>query len=1096
MPLTQHVLKYNKEKSVIGQILKTTPLNLPSVLRQGPNLAYDTHEALGAVADHDDIHRAFPNTYGRARISLKPSGEVKNSAPFRIGVVLSGGQAPGGHNVIAGIYDYVKKISAQSVVIGFLDGPHGIYSGNYCIVDDEMMDTYRNTGGFDMIGSGRHKIEKPAEFAASMENCIALDLDGLVIIGGDDSNTNGAVLAEYFEANKCKTKVCGAPKTIDGDLKVDPYIPISFGFDTACRTYSEQIGNLCQDVLSTQNYYHFVRLMGRAASNIALECALQTRPNICLISEEVEEQKMTLAQITQQVVDVIVKRSQAGKDYGIVLLPEGLIEFIPEFNALISEINDILAHGCEPTEAAVMPLFSEHNRAVFSYLPEAIKMQLLLDRDPHGNVQVAKIETERLLAQTVQTELENLARLGLYKGTFQPQYHSYGYEGRSCFPSSFDATYCYVLGQNVAAMLSLGCNGLISSVTNLTAPVSEWNCGGVPITMLCHMEKRHGHMKPVIKKALVELDGEPFKWFSAQRADWAVYDLYRSPGPLQFFGDANSVELCITLTLELMKQDARMLPANLEAAKSIQNQALKFSPFTNAPLIGAGATILSTEQVSRSIYRPSLLPVFTNGTTTTTTQGGEGSVVQIVSGSGADKSSLKIGVVFAGAVAPGMHDIVSGLFDSLAGSSGSSLVGFVGGVTGLINNVIVPITAEKVATYRGQGGCELLGQSVEIIDTTAYDAIAQVCTSNGLAGLVLVGGAVTMANTTALSTHFTSKNIATKVVAVPADITGSVAFDTADSVKMSVGFDTFTKVAGQIVGNNATDGGSAKKYYYFMRIMGKDASHTTLEVALKTQSNCVLISEEIKGYGKNLNAVVGMIADVIVARATDNKNYGTVLIPEGILHAIPEVAELMIEMDAIYAKNSNVAMTVASISPLLPSESASLLASMPDYVQSVLLTPRGIEKVIDVSQIDTEKYFTFLVGNELADRKKQGSYKGSFSVVPSYIGYQARGAAPSNFDINLAYNLGFTATSLIASNLTGYTATISGLSVDFSTWTASGVSSSLLGKKSMVNVGLPVFRNFAATRDSCKVVDRYINPGPLQFVGPAAIVDSLPLCIS
>jgi diphosphate-dependent phosphofructokinase len=310
------------------------------------NVKFAAKEALGAVADHEDIEARFPATYGRPRVLLEPSTTPAASRPLSVGVILSGGQAPGGHNVIAGIYDFIKKVSPDSRMVGFLNGPQGLYNGEYCVVDDAMMDSYRNSGGFDMIGSGRHKIEKPEHFKASMDVCIALGLDGVVVIGGDDSNTNAAVLAEYFEANNCPTRVCGAPKTIDGDLKVDPYIPISFGFDTACRTYSELIGNVGQDTLSSQKYYHFIRLMGRAASNIALECALQTRPNVCLISEEVEQKKMTLSEITQQVVDTIVMRSEEmGKNYGVVLLPEGLIEFIPEFNRLISDINDVLAAG-------------------------------------------------------------------------------------------------------------------------------------------------------------------------------------------------------------------------------------------------------------------------------------------------------------------------------------------------------------------------------------------------------------------------------------------------------------------------------------------------------------------------------------------------------------------------------------------------------------------------------------------------------------------------------------------------------------------------------------------------------------------------------
>ena len=736
-----------------------------------------------------------------------------------VGVVLSGGQAPGGHNVIAGIYDYIKKVNPQSALVGFLDGPQGIYNGQYCNVDDEMMNNYRNTGGFDMIGSGRHKIEKPAEFEAAMANCTELNLDGIVIIGGDDSNTNGAVLAEYFEAHNCRTKVCGAPKTIDGDLKVDPYIPISFGFDTACKTYSELVGNLAQDTLSSQKYYHFVRLMGRAASNIALECALQTRPNVCLISEEVEQKKMTLAEITRQVADVIVNRSALGKDYGIVLLPEGLIEFIPEFNALIAEINDVLAKGVETTEAAVCQHLSFNNRAVFSYLPEAIKQQLLLDRDPHGNVQVAKIETEKLLAETVAAELNSRRGDGSYHGKFVPQFHSFGYEGRSCFPSAFDATYCYVLGQNVGAMISLGLNGLISSVTNLTAPVEDWQCGGVPITMLCHMEKRHGHMKPVIRKALVELDGEPFKCFSAQRNDWALYDLYRSPGPLQFFTNATSMDLCLTLSLELCKGDSRMDPSVTAAAIALEKPIQKYGDYIHRPLIGSAASILSTSQILRAQYTPAVAPVLTGNVTCSLGHPTQcpkltdknalrsrlpnlyGSKLASIVPSDTPRSAVKVGVCFSGLQTPGGHDVISGLFDALP--AGSTLIGFVGGTVGLINNASVEITAEKLAAYRGQAGFELLARSVEQFNDATFEAVVATCSALGLDGLVLIGGTRTATATAYLSEILKARGSSTSAIAIPVDMTGSLK---SDFVETTVGFDTFTKVAGQIVGNNATDG--------------------------------------------------------------------------------------------------------------------------------------------------------------------------------------------------------------------------------------------------------------------------------------------------
>ena len=825
---------------------RTKEVTIPKIL-QTINLELDNKEALGAVDDHKDIEKLFPNTYGMCRVVLKESSGPAGTTPLRVAVVLSGGQASGGHNVIAGIFDFIKKISPESELFGFMDGPQGIYTGKYCRINDAMMNMYRNTGGFDMIGSGRHKIESEAHFKASMDNCTALDLDGLVVIGGDDSNTNAAVLAEYFAAHKCKTKVCGAPKTIDGDLKVHPYIPVSFGFDTACRTYSELIGNLGQDTLSSQKYYHFVRLMGRAASNIALECALLTRPNMCLISEEVEAKKMTLSEITQQVVQMIQERSQAGKDYGIVLLPEGLIEFIPEFNQLISEINEVLATGVETTEEAVVKQLSFNNRAVFSYLPSNIKQQLLLDRDPHGNVQVGKIETEKLLAQTVQMELDHLKARGKYQGKFRPQFHSYGYEGRSCLPSAFDATYCYALGQNVGAMIALGCNGLISSVTNLAAPVSEWVCGGVPITMMCHMERRIGHMKPVIKKALVELDGLPFNVFAAQRSDWAKYDLYRSPGPIQFvhsgsgaFDPSYKVELSITLALELLKEDARMNPADLAAAKAIQDAAPRYGRYQFAPMVGDARASMSDIQRERALFKPALCPalvdkstLFTRCVSTQPTQcvnswDKEMLLKQFPQTYGLpliaiDKElcpsetgfafrnakklrrdstqPLNVGVVFCGRQTPGGHDVIAGLFDALPISS--KVLGFVDGTLGLLAGNAVELTAEILQNYRGQGGFELLGRSVDRIRHTAaeHDQIAEVCKKLALDGLLLMGGPRTQTDAAYLAEYLLQKDgeVGTTVVTVPLIYNGSIRNQ---FVETTVGFDTATKMTSQIIGES------------------------------------------------------------------------------------------------------------------------------------------------------------------------------------------------------------------------------------------------------------------------------------------------------
>lgn len=1154
--------------SPLQLIGKTRDILLPSVLKT-THVVLEDKEALGAVDDHAEIEKQFPKTYGRPRVALKESSSAASPGAMKIGVVLSGGQAPGGHNVIAGIYDYIKKISPDSQMIGFLDGPQGIYNGKYCVVDDAFMDAYRNSGGFDMIGSGRHKIEKKEQFEASMKNCSALGLDGVVVIGGDDSNTNAALLAEYFEANGCKTKVCGAPKTIDGDLKVDPYIPISFGFDTACRTYSELIGNLSQDTLSSQKYYHFVRLMGRAASNIALECALQTRPNICLVSEEVEAKKMTLSEITAQVVAVIQQRAAEGKNYGIVLLPEGLIEFIPEFNHLISEINDVLATGVETTEEAVLKELSFNNRAVFSYLPTNIKQQLLLDRDPHGNVQVAKIETEKLLAQTVMMELEHLAIHGKYDGKFMPQFHSYGYEGRSCLPSTFDATYCYALGQNVAAMLSLGCNGLISSVTNLTAPVSDWHCGGVPITMMCHMERRHGHMKPVIKKALVELDGEPFKCFSSQRDDWAKYDLYRSPGPIQFFTAPNTVELSITLTLELLKSDPRMNPADITAVKSLQDSAPKFGKFIFAPLVGGANAVFSDNQQSRAHYCPPLCTalsdrdrMFNRLVLTSPTQCSNawdrvalntnfpctygaplasilppqdarvGASVNGRKTGSAPVSPMKrprlslatrsvdgttapltIGVVFCGRQSPGGHDLIAGVLDALP--AGSKLYGFVGGTKGLLNGHAIEITPQVMANYRGQGGYELLGRTMERLEheVALYDAVAKSCTALGLDGLVMMGGPRSNTDAAYLAEHFKATGVCrTTVVTVPLTMNGGIRNQFVES---TVGFDTASKVACQIVGNNSTDGASAKKYYYFQRLMGQEPSHLTLEVALSTKPNFTLLAEEVKSNNTKLADVVNSIADMVEHRANDGKNYGSVIIPEGLIESIPELGMLIAELDAAYvsAKASNPEGTKLKMEDLtadLTLWSKALLDSLPNYIQAQLLLSKTTDNRMLLSQAETERLLAHFVDIELKRRKKKGTYKGSFSVVCSFIGYQARGAAPSNFDVTYAYNLGAVAAALVANELSGYMATINNLKGEVDSWKASGVpitammvsdptntieaERALKIPTALLDLGSAAYRTYLELKPKCMHKDLYENPGPTQFAGPTA--DTKPMSLT
>ncbi|KAL4628269.1 hypothetical protein ACB092_05G225000 [Castanea dentata] len=527
-------------------------LPLPSVLRNSFKIV--DGPASSAAGNPDEIAKLFPHVFGQPSTLLVPSDSdvFRPDQKLKIGVVLSGGQAPGGHNVISGIYDYLQDRAKGSTLYGFRGGPAGIMKCKYVELNADYIYPYRNQGGFDMICSGRDKIETPEQFKQAEETALKLDLDGLVVIGGDDSNTNACLLAENFRSKNMKTRVIGCPKTIDGDLKCKE-VPTSFGFDTACKIYAEMIGNVMVDARSTGKYYHFVRLMGRAASHITLECALQTHPNISIIGEEVAAKKLTLKNVTDYIVDVISKRSGLGYNYGVILIPEGLIDFIPEVQHLISELNEILANDVVDEGGLWKKKLANQSLQLFEFLPEAIQEQLLLERDPHGNVQVAKIETEKMLIQMVETELEKRKQEGTYKGEFKGQSHFFGYEGRCGLPTNFDSSYCYALGYGAGVLLHSGKTGLISSVGNLAAPVEEWTVGGTALTSLMDVERRHGKFKPVIKKAMVELDGAPFKKFASLRDEWAIKNCYFSPGPIQFNGPA-SLAVNHTLLLELGAQ--------------------------------------------------------------------------------------------------------------------------------------------------------------------------------------------------------------------------------------------------------------------------------------------------------------------------------------------------------------------------------------------------------------------------------------------------------------------------------------------------------------------------------------------------------------
>ena len=535
---------------------------LPGMLRNGiAEICVKDGAPTESVADQEKIKALFPNTYGKNEITFQKGANTSTPKKQVVGVILSGGQAPGGHNVICGLYDALKATDKDNVLLGFKGGPSGLIEDDYIEMTDDFIDQYRNTGGFDIIGSGRTKLETTAQFEVVVEVAKKHGLTAIVIIGGDDSNTNAAVLAEYMAAHNTGVQVIGCPKTIDGDLKNED-IETSFGFDTATKTYSEVIGNIERDANSAKKYWHFIKLMGRSASHVTLECALQTQPNICLVGEEVAAKKQSLSEIADQIADSVATRGNNGENFGVALIPEGIVEFVPEFSKLIAEINELLA-GEKTEQFNALPTWEDkyafiengltkESMAVFAILPVGIQQQLFLERDPHGNVQVSLIESEKLFAELVKNKLAERKAAGTYKGKFSTLTHFFGYEGRCAFPSNFDSDYCYSLGYNAFMLIQYGYTGYLSKVSNLSKPAEEWVAGGMPITKMMNMERRNGEDKPVIRKALVELDGKPFKYFEAHRDEWAVKTSFTYPGAIQYFGPAEVCDIT-TKTLALEK---------------------------------------------------------------------------------------------------------------------------------------------------------------------------------------------------------------------------------------------------------------------------------------------------------------------------------------------------------------------------------------------------------------------------------------------------------------------------------------------------------------------------------------------------------------
>lgn len=1052
--------------------------------------------------DADEIAERYPKIFHQTPLAVVPviSDDETHKVmlrrkPLRVGVVLSGGPAPGGHNVIAGVYDYIKKIHPESQLIGFMGGLDGFFNQDYIMVDDELMMRFRNSGGFDMFWSGRGKVtleDKPLAKKAA----IALDLRGLIIIGGDGSNSNAAILAEFFATEVPDCCVIGIPKTIDGDLK-NCAIEISFGFDTAAKTYSECIGNLCTDACSGQGVYHFVRVMGRSASHLVMECAMQTRPNLVFIGEEIEAKNISLSAIVEDIVQLVLDRAAAGNYYGIILVPEGLIGFIPEMKLLIEELSQPKLGGADGFDLMAL---SENSRKLWLFLPDIIRVQLLGDREATGYVQVAKIATERLLILLVE---EQLTRRGFDMEQWNRMHHYFGYEGRCAMPSNFDANYCYNLGYTAACLIENGRTGYMAVVRGLIHDPAQWEPSGVPFTKLMEMiTLPSGERIPGIIRQLVDINSQSFKVLQSVRDKWRLGDFYRCPGPIQFEGpvsDISNYTVAVPTAEELLSEDEELRkraaggkPVIPGRYSQLQRQRVEWTPEVPPICRDIHAVCCEgTQYLPKDPYaRRQILVSYPELCKTNDFQLQEvkSDLTRVA------PSFLKIGVFFASRQSPGMMNIVWGIHERLKASNGQCL-GFKG-AKGLLDGEAKLITDDMLKPHKNLGGVELLGRGTEhvLLKRENQKRVLVVCNTLKLDGLVMIGSSLAMTEASMLTEYFIEKKAHTRIIGVPATASNNVL---SELIETNVGFDTASKLYSSLIGNILTDAASMPKYWHFVRLMGRQPSNEVLECALQTHPNVVIIAEEYGAGQKTLADVVNDIADVVCQRADgsskrqshmgkvklkDVRNFGAVLIPDGLWHHLPTMRLLLKELDAIMAKaladdevkearhdllsmtdyrskatrnapsllpptqEEQNATSPTMISPAMtqhsPSDrtdyasmlspwSAAVWTSLPSFIQSEFLT---INPELRDSFVETEVLLSQMVRAELQKRAEEGRYRGNFQAVCHYFGYQGRSAMPSSFDASLAYAHGHLAAICVESRITGHLTTIRGLCGDVSEW--------------------------------------------------------------
>jgi diphosphate--fructose-6-phosphate 1-phosphotransferase len=935
-------------------------------------------------------------------------------------------------------------------------------SDKFMELTDEYVGAFMNQGGFDAIGSGRDKIASPAQFDAATATIKKHKLDGVIIIGGDDSNTNAALLAEHLVGASVDCCVVGVPKTIDCDLSDS--IEVSFGFDTAARVYAELVGNVMDDAQSSNKYYHFIRLMGRSASHITLECAMQTRPNLALISEEVGEQGLTLLDLGVALADLVEERHAAGLKHGVVLVPEGLVEFVPEIANLIGELNTLLATLSPEEAVAKLPA---KLRATYSALPEDVAASLLAERDSHGNVQVSKIETERLLMLLCAKVLRE--RKSPAAASFQPVPMFLGYEGRSALPTNFDCAYSYSLGRNAAALIRCNATGYMSHLSGLTGSSSpeSWVAGGLPLISMMNMEKRKGKMVPVIEKALVRTDGPLFARFAAERDSWRATNLYRPTGPIQFRGPS-SFEL----------------PMKLGGAPPALPGTRAVTAVVDAGDVDArvGVTVVADASSAALALRPTIEP-YTH-------------------------VPVRVGVVFCGRQAAGAHNVLTGLLDTLkAHHPASELVGYRDGTDGLFAGKSVVLTRADLAPFRQAGGLHALRRSKDMLRTPEQFAAAYArAEADGLHGLVLVGGSVTYRDAASFAGYVAREHPESDlaVVTVPVSVDNLLSRRFAD---VSVGFDTATKVYSYLAGNILTDANSAKKYWFFLRTMGRTAGHMALEVAMQTCPNLLILGEEVAAQRWSLSTLVSHVADVIARRADAGQDYGIVVLPEGLAGDVLELRSLLDEVAEQRKAGGGSSTAKLTLSPW----NQSLLDSLPATIAEELLNAaRSHAGEVNFSSIEMDKLLMELVGTELATRKAAGSYKGKYAPVPHFLGYVGRSAMPTSFDCVLGTAYGKAAGLLVARTPSGplrrggiaarVNWTGAAGETRPSTWRFGGLSlaaqSDEVFEPSPVDLTSSAFAKVKAARDSWVLADPVRSPGPAQFDGARGLISDAPMSIA